>query len=148
ARLRLETRLERGDPDARPLGGRPAASEEVRSADRAEGLRGALLGLERANEFFPVHDPDGRGRHADVRGAGTAGEPLARRAMAEPQRRRLGVDLEPHAAAKTASAHHGVIVEPGGTLGSDTVRSRVTVPPRPGLSCNAGPSAIPRPNTL
>src|SRR5207249_47920 len=122
----------------------PAGAEEIRAARRAERLRASFGRLERAQQLAAPQDPDGRRANPDVRSPDAAREPLARRAVAERQRTGLFRKLELHAPAETASLkHYGVIVEPGGTLGSDTVLSSVTVPPGLGLSCSACPSAMP-----
>src|SRR4051812_41251791 len=97
--------VEGAQPDARPLGLRPAGTEEIRAARGAERLRAALVWLVGAEVLLPGHDPDRRRARAAVGGARAARELLAARAVAE----RAGLErlrhLEDDAAAQAAAGH-------------------------------------------
>jgi hypothetical protein len=96
--------VDRAEANAGLVGVGPAAAEEVRSADRAEGLRGALLRLVGAQELLALEDPHLVADETPVRGADAAGELLAGRAVTEGARGKGVRDLEPDPAALAASA--------------------------------------------
>jgi hypothetical protein len=86
------------------LGLGPAATEQVRAADRAERLRGALLRLVGAQQLLALEDRDLLAAQPAVRGADPAGELLASGAMAERPRLEVVRDLEPDSTALAASS--------------------------------------------
>src|SRR3954471_2325439 len=106
--------VDRAQADARLVGLGPAAAEQVRAADRAERLRGALLGLVGAEQLLAGEERDLLAADAAVRGADAAGELLAGGAVAE--RARLEVvrhlELDPTALAAASQRHAASVAEP------------------------------------
>src|SRR5882672_10953752 len=94
-----ERRVDCAQPDAREVGLRPAAAEEVRAALRAERLGAALLGLICADEIVSGNEANGLRANVTIRRADAARDLLARRAMAERHVRELVQYLESNAAA-------------------------------------------------
>src|SRR6478672_13836578 len=102
----LERRVDCAQPDAREVGLRPAAAEEVRAALRTEGLGAPLVGLIRADEIVSRDEANRLRANVTIRRADAARDLLARRAVAERHVRELVQYLESNAAALTASLQH------------------------------------------
>src|SRR4029453_11808368 len=101
----FERRVDRAQADARELRVGPAAAEEVRAADHAEGLGGALVRLVGADEVFAGEQENVLGADAPVGGADASGDLLAGRAVTEGHREEVADDFELDAAALAATSH-------------------------------------------
>src|SRR5688500_18856967 len=63
--------------DARALGLRPAAAEQIRAAGRAERLRRTALGGIRAQQLLALEEPDRARRRSSAHGSVPTGDALA-----------------------------------------------------------------------
>src|SRR5436190_22593809 len=101
----FERRIDRAQADAGELRLGPAAAEEVRAADQAEGLGRALVRLVGANEVFAGEQENVLGADAPVGGADATGDLLAGRAVAKGHRDEVADDFEVDAATLAAASH-------------------------------------------
>src|SRR5262245_21371066 len=94
---------ERTETHARRLGLGPAAPEEIRAADRAEGLRGAALRRVRGEKLLALQHADRLGPRASAHGAVAARDPLAELAVALRRPLERLSHLEANASAEAAA---------------------------------------------